>query len=638
MREVTRTIMDVPGWLAVTFYVLVFAACGLATLVFLRRIGRYRQARRASRRSWSFGSLVRYLLFHEQIRRDRYAGLAHMLMFYGFSILFAGTCLVFLQHQTPLDFFYGRFYLAGSLIIDLGGVAFVVGLVMFLKRRLRGEERHSSVPVLIGLLLLIGITGFVLEGARIAIDAPAFEKWSVVGYALAVALRGMGISGDAAAWLQQVMWATHALFCIAFFALLPWGFFGHMAYGAASWATRSSSPRARLKTPRGDPGPTTWRDLGLHDLLQADACTTCGRCNDVCPAHAAGKPLRPREVVLGLRAALGDGDAPLTQFIPDDAIWSCTTCGACNEACPVGIEVYDKIVDVRRSRVETGEVPPIAEELFDSTADRFNPFDKPDGDRMNWAVGLQVPVAAYNEPVPLLYWIGCAGSFDPDGRNVSRAMVRILNHLGIEYRILGPAECCNGDPARRMGEEGLFQQQRAMVTERIDSHAVKHILTHCPHCFNTFRNEYDLPPEIQVEHHSQFLARMLDEGRLTLPAGPDEPVTFHDPCYLGRGNGETEAPRRVLRSLPQVRLAELRRSGRESFCCGAGGGSMWLDHPGAARVENLRAAEAAETGAATIATACPFCKSMLDAGCQSLDGATMKVKDLAELIVEAESL
>jgi len=237
--------------------------------------------------------------------------------------------------------------------------------------------------------------------------------------------------------------------------------------------------------------------------------------------------------------------------------------------------------------------------------------------------------------------VGCAGSFDPDGQAVSRSMIRILNHLGEPYRVLGKREACTGDPARRMGEEGLFREQARRNIARLERHRVRKVLTHCPHCFNTFRNEYpELGADLEVEHHSQFLARAVREGRLALPPALAEKVVFHDPCYLARGNGVTRAPREVLRALQRMPLLEMPRHGERAFCCGAGGGSMWLDVPGKTRVESLRAREAVASGASIVATACPFCKSMLEAGRQSLPspGRNLKVKDLAELIAGTEGL
>ena len=662
---VTREIWgNVPAWLKGAFYVAVSIALGVATLAFIRRGMQWRRGggRVSSRgeRPRSPGAriveVIRYLAFHRELRRDRFAGAAHMLMFYGFFVLFIGTCIVAAEDYGRLllrlerVFFYGWFYLVSSLVVDLGGVAFLVGLSMFIYRRAVNASKRVLgawwVNAFAWLLFLIGASGFLLEGMRIARDLPPHEKWSIVGYSIGVALAAGGVHGEVAHSLHRLLWIAHAALCVAFFVLLPWGFFKHMVVGAASWATRTRRPRAQLRMPdpsTASPGATAWQAMSFHDLLQADACTTCGRCDSVCPAAAAEKPLRPRDVVLGLRAAMDEHGAKalsLATLIPDDVIWSCTTCQACNEACPVGIEVYDKIIETRRGRVESGVVPASAVRVFESSIERFNPFEKPVSERMTWAAGGSPRIAGAEEEIELLYWIGCAGAFDPDGQGVARSMVKILNHLGVEYRILGSRERCTGDPARRMGEEGLFQELARQNIDTLSGHRVKKVLTHCPHCFNTFKNEYpQLGASFEVEHHSVFLSRMLADGRLKLPRGEERTITFHDPCYLGRGNGETKAPRDVLMSLPQVKLAEMPRHGKESFCCGAGGGSMWLDVKGSTRVENLRAKEASETGASVVATGCPFCKGMLKAGGASLGGNAMPaVKDLAELIVEAEGL
>jgi len=648
---ISREILgNVPAALVGAFYALAFGALGWAAVALLRRASARHCAQSPAEPPPPLGerllAIARYLVFQEQLRRERFAGIAHLLVTYGFLILFVGTSIVFLEHQTPLHFFYGRFYRVASLVIDLGGLAFIAGLLMFLARRHFGREERTLrawwVAALAWLLLVIAVSGFLLEAARIALELPDFERWSAVGYAIALALHAADVSAETLQAWHRALWGGHALVCVLFFALLPWLFFGHMVYGAASWSLRRRWPLGRLRTPASPalaPGAASVRALDWNDLLQADACTTCGRCNAACPAAAAGKPLRPREIVLGIREALTDlrsvtdGDDLPGRFDPD-ALWSCTTCGACNEVCPVGIDVYDKIVELRRARVEAGSIPDAAETFFESTASAFNPFGKHNSQRLAWAQGLTPPVAEPGEEVDLLYWVGCAGSFDPDGQSVSRAMIEILDRLGVRYRVLGCRERCTGDPARRTGEEGLFQQCARENIEMLAGHSVKTVLTHCPHCFNTMKNEYpEFGASFSVEHHSQFLARMIAEGRLTGMEGLAS-VTYHDPCYLGRGNAETAAPRAVIDAMSDARV-EMPRHGTESFCCGAGGGSLWLDVPGEDRIENIRSREAADTGAKTVATACPFCKAMLEAGNQALpDGNSMVVKDLAELVAE----
>jgi Fe-S oxidoreductase len=332
----------------------------------------------------------------------------------------------------------------------------------------------------------------------------------------------------------------------------------------------------------------------------------------------------------------GETGSPLS-WVRDDTLWSCTTCGACDHACPVGIDVYHKIIDLRRARVESGVIPDAAEHVFESIASSQNPFGRPNSERLNWAHGLKVPLAEGDEPVELLYWVGCAGSFDPDGQSVARSMVKILNHLGIGYRVLGCGERCTGDPARRMGEEGLFQQQAAANLETLRRHRVRRILTHCPHCLNVFRNEY---PQLSdgvawaVTHHSEFLAETISQGVLKPAMLSDELVTFHDPCYLGRGNGIVAAPRVALQGVISSAPVEMPRHGADSFCCGAGGGTMWVDVPAKDRVEHLRAREAAATKASTVVTACPFCRVMLRTGLETVAAEPPEVRDLAELVAE----
>jgi Fe-S oxidoreductase len=654
-EDITREILgNVPGWVTIGFYALAAAACGVAAWGFYRRRQRHRSGRPASDsapRPFSWRKLLEAIFFQQEIRRDRFAGIAHLLVVYGFLILFWGTCLVFLEHDTPLHFYYGWFYQVASLLIDLGGLAFVIGLVMFLWRRHAARRtpilKEWWVASLTWLLLAIGISGFLLEGARIAPDLPAFERWSVVGYSLALVLRACGLADEGSLAWHRGLWISHAVFCVAFFALLPWQFFSHMVYGAVSLARPATRPRGMLATPplNVSPGAQTWQGLSRLDLLQTDACTTCGRCVQVCPANAAGKPLSPRQVMLGIRGAIDAGDgADVADWVRDEALWSCTTCAACSSICPVGIDIYEKIVELRRGRVEAGSVPDAAEQLFESVAEKSNPFGRSNADRLVWSQGLNVPVAAADERIELLYWIGCAGSFDPDGQAVARSMIKVLNHLKVNYRVLGCRERCTGDPARRLGEEGLFREQATANLETFRQHGVRKILTHCPHCWNTFRHEY---PALEgsagrggwtVQHHTEFLAEMIAAGKLQPPRLADERITFHDPCYLGRGCGVTEPPRDILQRLSPLPLVEMPRNRQQSFCCGAGGGAMWVDVPGRDRVEHLRAKEATATGASVVATGCPFCKVMLRTGLEATTSQPAAVRDVSELVVIAEGL
>ncbi len=597
----------------------------------------------ASQLSWRDGlkRLAEYLATHRKVRRDPYAGLMHALIFWGFVILLIATTLVGIQHHGHMVFLTGTTYLVFKFISNLGGVAFCVGLGMALWRR-RSEQAHGRLQpnpaitrLLVGMLAL-GIGGFLLEAARIAKDFPPFETWSFVGYATAKVMAAVGLSGERVVPVHRALWILHAAMAIGFFILVPISLLKHIFLASYSVARPVGMPGIATAPPAPVITGVDLAHFRRVDLIQADACLTCGRCNEVCPAEAAGKPLHPRSVVLGLREHLDKPNVALPLQIADDMLWSCTSCHACDDACPININILDKIVTMRRGRVAEGEVPDTAAAALEATAQKFNPFGQPNSTRMDWAAGLNVPVAKDGEAVELLYWVGCAGAFDPAGREVTKAVVKILNHLKINYRVLGPNERCTGDPARRMGEEGLWHTLAKENQAKFAAHQVKTILTHCPHCMNAFRNEYPaVGPMPQVMHHSQWLQDRMSDGTLKLRNGAEK-ITYHDPCYLARANRETRSPRAVLDGIFAGKRVEMEQHGEKTSCCGGGGGQIWLDVRGKTRVENLRASQVAGTGAQTVATGCPFCRVMLEAGRTSLPAGLgqWRVKDIAELVVE----
>ncbi len=583
--------------------------------------------------------LARYLLTHNHIRRDPYAGWMHLLIFWGFAALLIATTLVGIQHHTGVEFLTGTTYLLFSLGADLGGLALIIGVVMALLRRSKMSRLlpSRSATLLLWLLLVLSVSGFLVEGTRIARDMPAFERWSPVGYAFSWIFVALDIDGQLVLPMHLGLWICHGILAIVFFVIVPVTLLRHIILAAWNVA-RSDDKLGVLPEPvRPVTAGVGLADFRRVDLVEADACLTCGRCTAVCPAQAAGKPLDPRRVVLGLREYLDHPESDFASHVAADALWSCTTCNACDSACPVDIRVLDKIVTLRRGRVAVGAVPPAASEALESTAQKFNPFGRANSARLEWASGLDVPVAKENEPVQLLYWVGCAGAFDPAGREVTRAMIAILSHLGTAYRVLGCGERSTGDPARRLGEEGLWRELAGHNRDRFQTHRVKTILTHCPHCWHAFQNEYPLlGPMPRVIHHSQWLRQKLADGTLQVRSAVAESVTFHDPCYLGRVNGETEAPRAVLDPIYDGQRKEMALAGKNSFCCGGGGGQVWLDVKGRVRLEVMRAQQVEETGAGTVATGCPFCRVMLEAGRSGLAAGqgNWRVKDLAELVAE----
>jgi len=631
---------NIPDAVMNGFYVLYALAVAWIVLWYVkRRVKWFRGWKQTSSNlSTGFKRLFYSLVTHNNLKRDPYAKWMHRNIFWGFVILLIATTLVAIQHYLGWIFLVGDFYLWFSLIADLGGVVFCVGLGMALYRRHTPKakqriQKNAATTMLLWLLLIIGLSGFVIEGARIARDFPVFEIWSPVGYLFALALSGLGLGGENSLNFHLGLWIFHAVLVGAFFIAIPVTMLRHI-FLAPYTVLKPAATLGMLSTP-GSPAlaETTFQDFRQTDLLQADACLTCGMCDEVCPAAAAGKPLSPRSIILGLRSTLDkDGDG-FEKHISDDALWSCTTCNACDYACPIHIHILDKIVTLRRGKLAEGKIPDTASEALESTAQKFNPFGKPNSSRMEWAGGLNVPVAREEEQVELLYWVGCGGAFDPAGRQISHAMIQILNLLKTNYKVLGCNERCTGDPARRLGEEGLWENLSSHNQKSFSKHKVKTILTTCPHCFHSFKNEYANPMP-RVVHHSQWLKEQMELGTLQVKKSNSEEFTFHDPCYLGRVNGEVTAPRKILDNLGTTK--EMEKNKENSFCCGGGGGQMWLDVRGTTRVETIRASHVEDTKVKTVATACPYCKVMVEAGRTGLEEGKglWRVKDIAELVVE----
>jgi Fe-S oxidoreductase len=588
-------------------------------------------------------------------------GLMHAFIFWGFLVLFPTILLAMvgivdrqpsLPSGSPLGWLAGQGWYA--FLVDLFVVLVLAGAatafwIRKVQRPRRFEGSHLAEADLI-LALIAGVVTTLLlwHASRIALgwnEAPA--RASPVSDAVSN-LFGTGATTEV---LERVFVWAHVLLILGFLVYLPHSKHLHIVTAAMNVFFARTRARGRLEPLRFDAedeaelrfGSGTVADMTWKQMLDTMSCTECGRCQDVCPAWATGKALSPKLLVMGLRdQLLAEGPKVLsgaepTPLVPnavtDEVVWDCVTCGACVYECPVDIEHVDHIVDLRRHLVMVdSRFPNEAEPMLRDVERASNPWGKPQSDRAAWAEGLGVRVLAPGDPPPeMLYWVGCAGSFDERARAGVVSTARLLRAAGIDVAILGPRESCTGDPARRMGNEYVFQAFAEQNVATLDAAGVTRIVASCPHCFNTLGNEYpDFGGHYEVLHHTELLADLVREGRLA-PAPGEHEITYHDSCYLARHNDVLAAPRELLGRIGKP--LEMARSGRRTFCCGAGGAHMWMEERGRP-INEERVREAAETGARTLAVACPFCTLMLDDGVRQA-GRDLRVIDVATLLEES---
>jgi Fe-S oxidoreductase len=582
-------------------------------------------------------------------------GLVHGFIFWGFVVLFPTIVMALLGAVDP-DWTLPWLGHQGwfLLLADVFCVLVLVGVVSaFLIRKVQRPARFEGshlgeADLILGLIALIVTTLLLWHASHIALGINEWPAdWSPVSKAISTLMS----PGE---WLEAreriFVWA-HVLTILGFLVYLPYSKHLHIATAALNvWFGRTRR-RGRLEPLDFDVedeaalrlGSGTLVDMTWKQMLDTLSCTECGRCQDACPAWATGKALSPKLLVMGLRdrlleegrAVLAGGEA--TMLVPgavtDDVVWDCVTCGACVRECPVSIEHVDHIVDLRRHLVMVeSRFPSESGTMLRDVGRSSNPWGKAQAERASWADGLEIRVLEPGDPPPeILYWVGCAASFDERARESARATASLLLRAGLDVAILGPRESCTGDPARRMGDEYTFQERARQNVATLDEAGATRIVTSCPHCFNTIGNEYgDFGGSYEVVHHTEVLAELLRDGRLEAPGGEAE-ITYHDSCYLARHNDVVAAPREIVSRIGKP--LEMARSGKRTFCCGAGGAHMWMEERGTA-INEERVREAEETGAETLAVACPFCTMMLDDGVKQT-GAVMRVADVSVLLAEA---
>jgi len=647
------------------FYVL----AGISVFIFL--IGVYFHVSiwlagtNRSRLSLSRAGIVNLLkdgiLGRRIFKGDLPAGLMHVLIMWGFVGLFIGTVLSTTDYWV-LHYLTGNTYIIYSFCLEILGIMFIAGLLIALIRRYiarvsRLDNRQQDLWLLV-LLLVCGLTGFMVEGTRLAVNMPEGEAWSFIG---AISSSMLSSKGQAEA-LYPVIWWLHVLASLLLISWFPFSKLFHTLAGPAD-IYLATQPRTFTS---GDEGPSDGPGFSFRDMVDFSACTRCGRCNEVCPSASAQEPFSPREFISRANEYTKARFNPFTGIklpqagsfrkiksapeISPEQVWYCTTCRACLEVCPVYIGALDPIRRVRTAEVEDGSrVPALLTKSLETLYMFSNPWERSKKKRGEWPEGLIVPDITAGARADLCYFVGCTTSFDTRAQNLARAFVRIMTHAGINFGTLGQKETCCGDIARRVGEDGLFDEQATKTIDLFKAYGVTDLVTSSPHCFNMLKNEYPrhqgagAAPQGKeafcARHYTQVLEELMDKGLIKAVRPINVRATYHDPCYLGRYNHIYETPRRIIRSIPGVTLVEMAHFGPDSLCCGGGGGRMWQELEGEKKLSEVRIREAADTGAALVITACPYCLIMLeDARKTAGFEGRLRVMDLNELVAESLGL
>ena len=612
------------------------------------------------------------------VKNEPLSGAMHILIFWGMLVLFIATVVSAIEFNFErylgFNFFTTRWSLQLELIWDLGGVALLIGLAIAVYRRyFKRIARLDTVlanGVLLALIALMAFSGFLLQAFRQAatelepssfLYSPSSAYWSPASYILAKAVRSLGVSISTIEISHFVLWWLHAALMSLTFMYAAWRFgpLMHIFTGPISifWRSKLYRPKGALR-PMGELfeldsfGASDITDLTTKQLIDLDACTNCGRCQDQCPAWASGKSLSPRKLIqdsknfmmqrapelLNQKTSPDQIYSTLQDAVGVDALWACTTCRACMEVCPVGVEHIDSIIDMRRFiTMEEAKAPETAMVAMNSMEQRGHPWRGTQASRIDWVEGTGAITMAEDPDHEVLLWVGCTPALDPRAQKVAKAMASVLKVAGVKFRILGNEETCTGDPARRMGNEYLFEVLAKTNIETFERYGIQNIVTMCPHCFNSILNEYpQLGGNFHVEHYTQFVGRLVRDGKIKPLHALNVSVAYHDSCYLTRHNDVIDEPREIAKSIPGLKLIEIEGHSREnSFCCGAGGGQMFMEEQGE-RVNHLRTQQFLETGAQKVGVSCPFCLQMMEEGISAKDKqADHSAEDIVELLAES---
>ncbi len=650
------TFWNVPVWAQIALYAGAAVALAMFAYGMWQRITLWRAGKPEDRFD-RIPQRVKLVALHAlgQVRTlsQAYPGVMHAIMFWGFLALFMGTALATIDYDIALPLFgykllKGDFYLVYETVLDLFGVFFVIGLGMAVWRRFVVRPHHvdptARLAAVLALLFVINVTGFIMEAARLAVVQPAWARWSPVGYALGQAMLAAGMSEGALRATHLAVWLFHAVLALGFIAVIPYSYFIHLLTTPLNIFFAKLTPRgeipiiANLEEAEAL-GVSKLEEFSWKRRLDFDACVECGRCQAACPAYLSGTALSPKQIIVKLKRHLhGELPGPIHgELIKPEELWACTTCMACVQECPAFIDIVDTIIDLRRYlTLSEGALPSTAPQSLQNMQRAGNPWGLPAAERLAWAEGLGVPRLEEGKEFEYLYWVGCSASYDRRNQAIARAVVKILKAAGVSFAVMAE-ERCHAEVGRRLGEEYLYQTVAQENIEHINRYRVRKVVTHCPHCFNTIKNEFpQLGGSYEVIHHSVLIQELIAAGRIKPTKRLDATVVFHDSCYLGRYNGILDAPRDVARAIPGLSVIDPPRSRERGLCCGGGGGHMWMEVKSEKRVNVIRVEELLATKANVVGTACPFCLAMVDLG-RKVKGAeeTLAVKDVSELVAES---
>lgn len=605
-----------------------------------------------------------------KLLREPVAGIIHFIIFWGFILfVFAVIEAIIQGFYSPFDLeFLGPVYSLITIVQDLFGLLVIGAVIYAVYRRLFtkidrldvGKAGQADALLILSMILFVVLFMFGQNISLVAKHGFVLSEWEVRPVSAMLAFEFFSGPGEAASISFEVFWWAHILVVFAFMNYLPYSKHFHVITSIPNvFFAKTGSKKYALKPMDLEDedaeqfGAADIEHLSWKQMLDGYACTECGRCTAACPASNTGKLLSPRKIIVDIRKRTEE-KAPLMaagieekegitdktlvhDYISKEELWACTTCMACVQECPVMIEHVDSIVDMRRNlTLMEADFPPELNNVFKNLETNFTPWAFNQQDRANWAEGMDVKTMAEDSDTEYLFWVGCAGSFDSRYQNVTKAFANIMNKAGVNYRILGTEEKCNGDTARRLGNEYLAQMMMQENIQTLNNYKVKKIVTGCPHCFNSLKNEYpQFGGNFEVYHHSEMIEELIDEGKIEFneDGNKKEKITYHDSCYLGRYNDIYDEPRNPISKVSGVELVEMERNRDKGFCCGAGGGRMFMEETEGTRVNENRTQEALNTGAETVASACPFCMTMITDGVKTFQKQEeVSVKDIAEIV------